>query len=189
MASLSKLAEIIRDPDDASVPAMARQALREMVEQIDVLTERIERLDRDILASVKADEAARRLTTIPGVGPLIAATVQAVVPDARGFRTGRDFAAWIGLTPRTYSSGGKERLGAISKRGNQQLRTLLVVGATSIIKLGKRGVKSPVWLSGLMSRKPFKLVAVELANKMARIIWALLVKGGIYMKSARPALA
>ena len=136
MASLSKLAEIIRNPDDASVPAAARHALREMVEQIDILTERIQRLDRDILASVKADEAARRLTTIPGVGPLIAATVQAVVLDARSFRTSRDFAAWIGLTPRSHSSGGKERLGAISKRGNQQLRTLLIVGATSIIKLG-----------------------------------------------------
>lgn len=189
MASLSKLAEIIRNPDDASVPATARHALIEMVEQIDILTERIQRLDRDILASVKAEEAARCLMTVPGVGPLIAATVQAVVLDARSFRTSRDFAAWIGLTPRSHSSGGKERLGAISKRGSQQLRTLLIVGATSIIKLGKRGVKLPVWLSGLMSRKPFKLVAVALANKIARTIWALLVKGGIYMKPARPAQA
>ena len=125
--------------------------------------------------------------TIPGVGPLIAGTVQTVVQDIHGFRRGRDFAAWLGLTPRAHSSGGKERLGGISKRGNQQLRTLLIVSATSIIKLGKRGVKLPVWLSGLMSRKPFKLIAVALANKTARPIWALLVRGGIYRKPAMTA--
>jgi transposase len=133
---------------------------------------------------VKEDEAAKRLMSIPGVGPLIAATVRAVVQDAHGFRTGRDFAAWLGLTPRARSSGGKERLGRISKRGNQQLRTLLIVGATSIIKLAKRGVKLSTWLTGLIARKPFKLVAVALANKTARTIWALLVKGDIYRKTA-----
>ena len=116
------------------------------------------------------------------MGPIIAATVLAVVHDAHSFKTGRDFAAWTRLTPRAQSSGGKERLGSISKRGNQQLRTLLIVGATSIIKLGKRGVKLPDWLRGLISRKPFKLVAVAVANKMARIIWALLTKGGVYKK-------
>jgi len=121
-----------------------------------------------------------------GSGALIAATVRTVVQDAHGFKTGRDFSAWIGLTPRAHSSGGKERLGAISKRGNQQLRTLLIVGATSILKLGKRGVKLPAWLAGLMARKPFKLVAVALANKTARTIWALLVKGGIYRKAVLP---
>ena len=128
--------------------------------------------DRDILASVKEDETARRLVTIPGVGPLIAATVGAVVHDAHGFRTGRDFAAWTGLAPKPHSSGGKERVGAISKRGNRQLRMLLVVSAKSIIKVGKRGVKLPEWLAGLISRKPYKIVTVPLANKMARIIWA-----------------
>jgi transposase len=182
MASIAKLAVILRDPQSTDIPDAARHALREMLEQIEALTERIERLDRDILASVKADEVARRLTSIPGVGPLIAATVRATVQDPRVFRSGRDFAAWIGLTPRVHSSGGKERLGAISKRGNTHLRTLLIVGATSIIKLGKRGVKLPTWLAGLMSRKPFKLVAVALANKIARTTWALLVKGGVYVR-------
>jgi transposase len=186
MVSLAKLAQMMRDPDNIVMPDAARYALMEMIEQIDALTERIERLDRDILARVKKDEAARRLMTIPGVGALIAATVRTVVQDAHGFKTGRDFSAWIGLTPRAHSSGGKERLGAISKRGNQQLRTLLIVGATSILKLGKRGVKLPAWLAGLMARKPFKLVAVALANKTARTIWALLVKGGIYRKAVLP---
>jgi transposase len=183
MVSLSKLALAIRAPDDIAMPDSARRALMEMVEQIDGLTVRIERLDREIVAMVKEDEAARQLMSIPGVGPLIAATVRAVVQDAHGFKTGRDFAAWIGLTPRAHASGGKERLGAISKRGNQRIRTLLIVGATSIIKLAKRGVKLPVWLARLIARKPFKLVAVALANKTARMIWALLVKGGIYTKS------
>lgn len=182
MASLAKLSAAIRDLDDNAIPDVARRALQEMVDQIGLLTERIERLDREILTTVKNDKVSRRLMTIPGVGPLIAATVRATVQNAHGFKSGRDLAAWIGLTPRAHSSGGKERLGAISKRGNHQLRTLLVVGATSIIKLAKRGVQLPVWLAGLMSRKPFKLVAVAMANKIARTIWALLVKGGTYKK-------
>jgi transposase len=182
MASLEKLADTIRDPEWRIIPDVARRALLEMVEQIDALSARIEGLDADIRKSVQADEAARRLTTVPGVGPIIAATVRAVVHDAGGFKTGRDFAAWLGLTPRAHSSGGKERLGSISKRGNGQLRTLLIVGATSIIKQGKRGLKLPDWVAGLFARKPFKVVAVALANKTARIIWALLTKGGVYRK-------
>ena len=172
MASLDKLADTIRDPDGRVVPHLARRALLEMVEQIDGLSARIEGLDLDIRKSVQDDEAGRRLTSVPGVGPIIAATVRAVVHDAGGFKTGRDFAAWLGLTPRSNSNGGKERLGSISKRGNAQLRTLLIVGATSIIKQGKRGLKLPEWVGGLVARKPFKVVAVALANKNARIIWA-----------------
>jgi transposase len=182
MASVEKLADTIRDPGCRMIPERARRALLEMVEQIDVLSVRIENLDTEIRKSVQEDEVARRLTTIPGVGPIIAATVRAVAHDAHGFKSGRDFAAWIGLTPRAHSSGGKERLGSISKRGNEQLRTLLIVGATSIIKLGKRGLRLPDWVAGLFARKPFKVVAVALANKTARIIWALLTKGGVYRK-------
>lgn len=185
LASIDKLAGIIRDAETA-LPALARNALLEMAEQIDVLTARIQHLDQDIAAGVKQDEAALLLTSVPGVGPLIAATVRATVHHAEGFRSGRDFAAWVGLTPRMHSSGGKEKLGSISKQGNRRLRTLFVIGATSVLKLAKRGLKLPDWLAGLMARKPFKLVAVALANKIARVIWALLVKGGVYKK---PALA
>jgi transposase len=181
LASVAKLADKARDPD-VSLPPLARLALLEMAEQIDVLSDRIEHLGEEIQAGVRADETARRLTSIPGVGPLIAATVRATINDIEGFKTGRDFAAWLGLTPRLLSSGGKEKLGSISKQGNRQLRTLLVVGASSIIKQAKRGVPLPVWLTGLMARKPYKLVAVALANKNARIIWALLAKGGVYRK-------
>lgn len=138
---------------------------------------------------MKADDAARRLTTIPGVGPIIAATVRATVQDPTAFRTGRDLAAWIGITPRSNSSGGKERVGKISKRGNKQLRTLLIVGATSILKQARRGAKLPAWVFSLMARRPYKVAAVALANKMARTIWALLVKGGTYRAPAIMATA
>jgi transposase len=184
MASLQKLADCVRDPEVA-MPEPARLALLELAEQIDKLTDRIGELDTMILASVKEDEAAKRLTSIPGVGPLIAATVRVAVNDIGTFKSGRDFAAWMGLTPRLSSSGGKERLGSISKQGHRDLRTLLIIGASSIVKQAKRGVPLPEWLVQLMARKPYKLVAVALANKMARIIWALLTKGGAYRKPAR----
>mgnify|MGYP003645222931 CR=1 FL=1 len=184
MTSITKLIAILRDDDDGRLPFAARAALLEMAEQIEGLTARIEDLDVKIVATVKADETARRLTSIPGVGPIIAATIRATITDPAAFRTGRDLAAWIGITPRANSSGGKERLGGISKRGNKQLRTLLIVGATSILKQARRGVKLPGWIIALMTRRPYKVVAVALANKIARTIWALLVKGGTYQAPA-----
>jgi transposase len=180
MTSIAKLITILRDDRDGRLPNSARAALLEMADQIDRLTEKVELLDSKIIAGVKADDAARRLTTIPGVGPIIAATVRAAVQDPAAFRTGRDLAAWIGITPRASSSGGKERIGKISKRGNKQLRTLLIVGATSILKQARRGSKLPSWIVSLMARRPYKVAAVALANKMARTIWALLVRGGTY---------
>ena len=180
MTSIAKLIAILRDGEDERLPGQARAALLEMAEQIEILAVKIERLDKKIIAAVKADEKARRLTTIPGVGPIIAATVRVAIQDPAAFRTGRDLAAWIGITPRANSSGGKERLGKISKRGNKQLRTLLIVGATSILKQARRGVKMPAWVLSLLARRPYKVAAVALANKMARTIWALLVKGGVY---------
>lgn len=183
MTSIAKLIQVLRDAEDTRLPVAARAALLEMAEQIETLTARIEKLDTKIVATVKADETARRLTSIPGVGPIIAATVRAT-QDAAAFKTGRDLAAWIGITPRANSSGGKERLGRISKQGNKQLRTLLIVGATSILKQARRGVKLPSWIISLMARRPYKVVAVALANKIARTIWALLVKGGIYQTPA-----
>ncbi|ESQ87258.1 IS110 family transposase [Asticcacaulis benevestitus] len=139
MTSITKLTAILRDDEDGRLPPSARAVLSEMAEQIERLTEKINALDTRIVTAVKADEAARRLTTIPGVGPIIAATVRAAVQDPGAFRTGRDLAAWIGITPRANSSGGKEKLGRISKQGNKQMRTLLIVGATSILKQASRG--------------------------------------------------
>ena len=170
MTSISKLILVLRDHQDVRLPPAARAALLEMAEQIEMLTARIEKLERKIVAAVKADETARRLTSIPGVGPIIAATVRTTIQDPAGFRTGRDLAAWIGIT----SSGGKERLGRISKRGNKQLRTLLIVGAASILKQARRGVLLPSWITALLSRRPYKVVAVALANKIARMAWAIM---------------
>jgi transposase len=184
MASIAKLLVLLRDEKDNRIPGAARFALILFAEQIELLTTRIEKLDREILVAVRKDPDARRLMSIPGVGPLIAATVRTSVVDARDFATARDFAAWTGLTPRAQSSGGKERLGAISKRGNRQLRTLLIVGATSIIKLAKRGLKVPLWIRTMLQRRPVKVVSVALANKIARTIWALLVRGGNYQAPA-----
>jgi transposase len=187
MTSIGKLIEVLDDRQDSSIPDVARPALQELAAQIQTLTARVERLDQDLVASVKADTDARRLTSIPGVGPIIAATVRAVVPDPAGFRRGRDFAAWVGLTPSSHSSGGKERLGAISKRGNKTLRSLLIVGASAVLKRARFGLPLPRWSGALLARRPFKVVAVALANKMARTIWALLVKGGLYQ--APPSMA
>lgn len=119
MTSIAKLIAILRDDGDTRLPGTARTALLEMAEQIEKLKARIDAVDTKIVASVKADETARRLTTIPGVGPIIAATVRVAVQDPVSFRSGRDLAAWIGITPRSNSSGGKDRLGRISKRGNK----------------------------------------------------------------------
>ena len=122
----------------------------------------------------------RRLATIPGVGAIIAMAVKAFVPDPAGFKSARHFAAWIGLTPKTHSSGGKERLGRISKMGNPVLRSLLTTGATSVLRHVRYRDRVWPWLKNMLARRPFKVVAVALANKIARMIWALMTKGGIY---------
>lgn len=179
-AKVAALIEIVRDETDARLPKAARFALTEIADQIEALRQRIGKLERDIVAEAKRDEDMRRLTTIPGVGAITAASMKALVPDPDGFKSGRHFAAWLGLTPKPHSSGGKERLGRISKMGNSMLRSLLVLGATSVLRRAKDNAKAPQWLITLMARRPFKVVAVALASKMARIIWALLIKGGTY---------
>ena len=184
MTSVAKLIIILRDDEDTRLPSAAQAALLEMAAQIEMLSARIGALDVKIVTAVKADNTTRRLISIPGVGPTIAATVRATIQDPAAFRTGRDLAAWIGITPKAHSSGGKERLGRISKCGNKQLRTLLIVGATSILKQARRGVTLPYWIVSLMARRPYKVAAVALANKIARTIWALLVKGGVYQMTA-----
>ena len=177
VANVAGLIAIVRDDEDARLPALARFALKALADQIDALTRAVEDLEAKIVADVRRDEAARRLTTIPGIGPISAAAIKALVPDIAGFTSARHFAAWVGLTPKSHSSGGKERLGRISKMGNATLRTLLVLGATTVLQHIRRGAKGPNWLLDLLARRPFKVAAVALANKMARIVYALLIGG------------
>ncbi|RWM46996.1 IS110 family transposase [Mesorhizobium sp.] len=179
-AKIAGLIEIVRDDTDARLPNAARFSLSAVADQIEALKEQVDKFEREIVAEAKRDEDMRRLATIPGVSAITAATIKALVPDPGGFKSGRHFAAWLGLTPKSHSSGGKERLGGISKMGNPELRCLLVLGATTVLRYARGNDKAPKWLAALLARRPFKVVAVALANKMARIIWALLNKGGTY---------
>ena len=180
IANVKALAVIVRDEDDVRLPPAARFALAEIVEQIEMLAARIDKLEREIVIQARKDEDMRRLTTIPGVGAIIAMAVKAFVPDHAGFKSARHFAAWIGLTPKAHSSGGKERLGRISKMGNPELRSLLTSGASAVLRHVRYHDRVWPWLKDMLARRPFKVVAVALANKIARMIWALLNRGGIY---------
>lgn len=179
-AKIAGLIEIVRDETDARLPKAARLALSVIADQIEALMRQIADLEREIVQEVRRDEDMRRLATIPGVGAITAASMKTLVPDPDGFKSARHFAAWLGLTPKSHSSGGKERLGGISKMGNRELRSLLVLGATSVLRKMKGNDKAPKWLSALLTRRPYKVVAVALANKIARIIWVLLTRGGTY---------
>ena len=167
------------------VPECVLAALRPLGDQIDALDKTIDAIDAEIETGVKADEKARRLMTIPGVGPLTASAIVATVPDIGGFASGREFAAFLGLTPRQHSSGGKERLGRITKMGDRYLRKLLVVGACAVIR-HRAGHNDALrrWVKALLERQSvaykIKLTAVALANKLARVVFAILARGGRY---------
>ena len=177
---LKKLLEFIAAPDDDQLPINARASLMMLAAQLQALQTLIGSIEKRIIAQHRANEASRRLETIPGIGHLGASTIAAVVTDPKAFRTGRDFAAWIGLVPRQNSTGGKQKLGPISKQGDRYLRRILVVGAHSVLRRARQQPEKYPWLTQLLARRPFKVVAVALANKMARIAWALLAKGGTY---------
>ena len=156
-----------------------------MVQMLRTLAEQIVVLDAEIARRAKEDPVARRLLTVPGIGPVTAAAIVALAPSPETFGCGRDFSAWLGLTPRQHSSGGKERLGKITKMGERTLRRLLIIGASAVIKQASlRGAPAGSWLAQMLSRKPKMLVTVALANKSARIVWALLAKGGVYRAPA-----
>jgi transposase len=177
---VSKLIELVTDPS-SELPAEARPVLTVIADSLQAIQARIAVLDREIAARAKADPVVRRLMTIPGVGAVVATAMVALAPDASTFRRGRDFAAWLGLTPRQHSSGGKERLGRTTKMGERSLRRLLILGASSAAKVAARdGSRASPWLAGLLARKPRMLATVALANKMARIVWALMAHGGTY---------
>jgi len=148
------------------------------------LEARIAALDAQIAERAKSDAEARRLMTIPGIGPVIATALVALAPPRETFAKGRDFAAWVGLTPRQYSSGGKTRMGSTSKMGERSLRRLLIIGANAVVRwAASKGAPPGSWLERMLARKPRQLVTVALAGKMARIAWALMAKGGVYRAS------
>jgi transposase len=164
---------------DARIPDLARRALLPLVAQLRASETQIDAIDAEIMSWHQASEASRRLATIPGIGPVIASALAASVPDPSAFATGRQFAAWLGLVPRQSSTGGKPRLGRISKQGDANLRRLLIIGAQSVLRWTRPG-KSSAWIIALMGRRPRKVAAVALANKMARIAWALMARGERY---------
>ena len=177
---LQRLITILANLDDARVPAVARASLAPLVRQFELINDQVLGNDRLVRASAKSTELGCRLMEVPGVGPVLASAIVATVPDPAAFKTGRDLAAWIGLVPRQNSSGGKEKLGGITKQGDRYLRQLLVAGALAVIRYAQRhGTKRP-WLVHLLARRSPKIAAVALANKMARMIWAMMVTGERY---------
>ncbi len=178
---LERLLKVIDDGEDDRVPPNARDCLLALRDQLEMVKHQVLDADHRILAWHRASEVSQRLDDIPGVGPLIASALVASVPDPHAFKSGRDLAAWIGLTPRQNSTGGKERLGHISKAGNRYLRMLLVVGALSVIRRAKQaGYSRRPWLTKLLERRSTKIAAIALANKIARTAWAMMAHGTIY---------
>lgn len=176
--SVGTLAGLLKGDEEQRIPKSASHALTALVEQIDDASSRIEKLDKDILEASKSDEEIQRLMSIPGVGITTATTIRAFVTDPGRFKSSRHFASWVGLVPREHSSGGKTRRGGISKRGNPTLRSLLFVGASAVVRHHKEKIGAVGWLRSLPKKRPHKVVCIALANKMARIVWALLTKGG-----------
>jgi transposase len=166
--------------EQSRLPAHARSALHGIAAQLRALSSEIDRLETQILAW----QTSRRLATIPGIGPITASAIAAAVPDASLFRSGRQFAAWLGLTPRPHSSGGKERLGGITKQGDGYLRRLLVVGATAVMRVARKDASPQPWMAQLLERKPTKIATVALANKTARIAWAVMARKEVYTPTA-----
>ena len=182
---LEELAALVAE--DEVVPAPARWVFAGLLAQLRATAERIEELEAEIVAAARRNDAARRLATIPGIGPITASLIAATVGEGiKNFRTARHFAAWLGLVPRQFSTGGKTRLGRITKAGNREIRKLLVLGATSMTyRAGAWDSNAGAWVRGLLERRPIRLVTVALANKMARIAWALMARDEVYRPDGR----
>lgn len=184
IANLAKLSEKAR-AEPGGLPGYARRALAILVRRLAELTEEIGTLDRELIAWHAQNEASQRLAAIPGIGVITATAIAATVTDPEQFRSGRQFAAWPGLTPQQHSTGGKARLGGISKQGDRYLRRLLVVGATAVMRHSKdKATRLADWIRELLAKKPLRLVSVALANKLARIAWAVLTRGDTYRPHA-----
>jgi transposase len=184
--AISGGAEQVMECGDERLPSNARFACQAIVTQLHAVQIEISGLDKRITQIHRVNADSRRLDTIPGFGVLLSTAVVATMTDPMAFKTGREFAAWIGLVPRQNSTGGKERLGSITKQGDRYLRRLLVVGATSVINSARARPNKYPWVIELLGRRPTKVVAVALANKMARIAWAVLAKGEPYRAPTRP---
>ncbi len=167
-------------------PPRARQAIRELLDQCDGLAESIMTFEAEIIAHARKDDTARRLMTIPGIGPITASLIAATVGDISLFKSARDFAAWLGLVPRQHSTGGKTRLGRITKTGNREIRRLLVLGATSMVRRAAQwNSATGAWVRAVLERRPARLATVALANKTARIAWAVMTRNEVYHPKGR----
>jgi transposase len=181
LRNVSKLRALMEEQSAASLPSLARDMLELLFKQIETLTEKIDTLEKRIAQWHRESEICQRLASIPGVGPLTATAILASVGNAKSFKTGRAFAAWLGLTPLEHSTGGKQRLGGISKRGDGYLRRLLVHGARAVVRTqARKNAPAFAWLDNLLARKHKNTATVALANKNARIIWAVLTKENMF---------
>jgi transposase len=187
---VADLVALLMGEDEATLPPLARQALRGLAAELEALGKRVEEVEAAILAWHRENEASRRLATVPGIGPITASAIVATVGDASNFGSARHLAAWIGLVPKQNSTGGKPRQGGISKAGDRYLRRLLVLGATTVVRHTRAKAREG-WLGDLLGRRPTMVAVVAQANKTARIVWALLARGGSYapVAAARPATA
>jgi transposase len=177
---LEQLIAVAADENDARIPDATRACLLMLAGQLRMVNRQVLENDRRIIAAARASDIGRRLMEVPGVGPVLASALVASVPDPSSFKSGRNLAAWIGLVPRQNSSGGKERLGSITKQGDRYLRKLLVVGAVAVLRYAQRNGARRPWLVNLLARRKPKVAAVALANKTARMVWAIMSNGSRY---------
>ena len=178
---VDELLRVVADPSDKRLPEVARACVAALGSQLRMLKTQILQFDRMIMAWHRSNEVSKRLDKLPGVGPALATALVASVADPKAFRSGRDFSAWIGLVPKQNSSGGKARLGNISKQGDRYLRSLFTAGALAVIRYAKiHGTGHRPWLTALLARRPTKVAAIALANKLARMAWAMMARGECY---------
>jgi transposase len=182
---VEQLLEVVANAREQRIPALARTCIAALGAQLRALKAQILEFDRQIMLWHRSHETSKRLDEVPGVGPALATALVASIADPKAFRSGRDFSAWIGLVPKQHSSGGKDKLGSISKQGDRYLRSLFTAGALAVIRYAKiHGTRHRPWLTALLARRPTKVAAIALANKLARMAWAMMARGEQYREPA-----